>query len=269
MNATTILEWKFSPPDFFPEPIEREPLQISGQDCTMAIENGAARAEIDSAIYAANPDEIREGLLRALNARFFAAQLHNHRRYEFSGSTVVMHANGRKDTLIEPKSTNSKLTAGTVDILVTNELGEVTTDLKRDRIEKEKRSAALIVAHQGDDTLASMRRGKRRAVENPDHELVHLYEIRDALSERFRRNRGSSSRLTPEDVNAIKTAVGITHEQWIRFRDLCCNEPLNQGRHGGTASGPLRDASQSELDEARGIASAMIEGYLSYLEANP
>jgi hypothetical protein len=38
MNATTILEWKFSPPDFFPEP-----LNISGQDYTMAIENGAAR----------------------------------------------------------------------------------------------------------------------------------------------------------------------------------------------------------------------------------
>jgi hypothetical protein len=87
---------------------------------------------------------------------------------------------------------------------------------------------------------------------------VRLYEIRDALSEKFHR-----------DVKAIKTAVGLTDDQWDRFRDLCNNEPLNQGRHGGTASGPLRDASQRELDEARGIASAMIEGYLCYLEANP
>jgi hypothetical protein len=258
MNATTILEWKFSPPDFFPEPIEPEPLKISGQDYTMAIENGAARAEIDSAIYDTNPDEIREGLHRALNARFLAAQLRNHRRYELSGSTVIMHPDGRRDTLVELESMNIKLTGGTVDFLVTNKLGEVIADSKRDRIEKEKRSAAMIDAHQGDDTLASMLRGKQRAVEHPDHELVRLYEIRDALSERFHRN-----------LNAIKTAIGITDDQWDRFRDLCNNEPLNQGRHGGTASGPLRDASQSELDEARGIASAMIEGYLSYLEANP
>ncbi len=103
-----------------------------------------------------------------------------------------------------------------------------------------------------------MLRGKQRAVEHPDHELVHLYEIRDALSERFHR-----------DVKTAVGMVGITCDQWKRFGDLCNDEPLNQGRHGGTVSGPLRDASQSELDEARGIASAMIDGYLSYLEANP
>ncbi len=217
----------------------------------MAIGNGAARAEIDSAIYDANPVEIREGLHRALNARFLAAQLRNHRRYELSRSTVIMHPDGRRDTLVEPESANIKVTGGTLG-------EEVTADSKRDRIETEKRSAALIEAHRGDHTFASMLRGKQRAVEHPDHELVHLYEIHDALSRRFH-----------GDKNAIKTAVGISGDQWNRFRDICDNEPLNQGRHGGRASGPLRDASQSELDEARGTASAMIEGYLSYLEANP
>jgi hypothetical protein len=153
-----------------------------------------------------------------------------------------------------PKRPNPQKNAKVV--LVINKLGEVIADSKRDRIEKEKRSAALIDAYQGDDTLASMLRGKQRAVEHPDHELVHLYEIRDALAKRFR-----------DKVKDIKTAIGITN-QWGRFEELCCNKPLNQGRHGGKAGGPLRDASQSELDEARRIASAMIDGYLSYLEAN-
>jgi hypothetical protein len=76
------------------------------------------------------------------------------------------------------------------------------------------------------------------------------------------RNRRGHLRRSHKIITSNRAEAG-------RFRDLCNDEPLNQGRHGGTASGPLRDASQSELDEARGIASAMIEGYLSYLEANP
>src|SRR5689334_7334481 len=96
MTATAILEWKFLPSDFFPEPLE-----FSGQDYTMAIENGEARAEIDAAVYDAKPDETRERLHRNLNNRFRVAQLKNHRRYEFLCSMVIIHPNSRRYTILE------------------------------------------------------------------------------------------------------------------------------------------------------------------------
>jgi hypothetical protein len=95
-------------------------------------------------------------------------------------------------------------------------------------------------------------------VRDPVNELVHLYEIRDALSVKF----GGEIR--------VRSALAITASQWSRFEQLSNSEPLRQGRHRGKTGETLRDASESELIEARCIARAMIEAYLQYLEGcNP
>ena len=89
---------------------------------------------------------------------------------------------------------------------------------------------------------------------DPDNELVHLYEIRDGLSKRF------------GDERAAKSALGIAPSAWSRIGQLCNDEALRQGRHRGKSVGGLRDATDAELMEARGIARSMIESYLQYLE---
>ena len=91
---------------------------------------------------------------------------------------------------------------------------------------------------------------------DPNNELVHLYEIREALSTKF------------AGENAARSALGISSSQWARLGQLCNNEPLWQGRHRGKTGGALRDATEGELTEARGIARAMIEAYLQHLQAS-
>ena len=71
-----MLDWTFSPPDYFEEPIE-----ISRQDYTMTIADGQVHAKIDSTIYEAKP-EMRAELHDALNDRFLGVQLLTHRAYE-------------------------------------------------------------------------------------------------------------------------------------------------------------------------------------------
>lgn len=90
------------------------------------------------------------------------------------------------------------------------------------------------------------------SVKDPDNELVHLYEIGDALAKKF--------------GDAVRAKLGITRAQWSRFGRLANNEPLRQGRHRGKNAGNLRDATEGELQEARGIARTMIEAYLQFLE---
>jgi len=98
MNAVVLLEWKFSPPDYFEEVIE-----ISRQDYTMTIADGQVHAKIDSATYEADPG-IRQQLHDALNDRFLGVQLFTHRGYELSRSTMTrVHPDGRKDIFIEPE----------------------------------------------------------------------------------------------------------------------------------------------------------------------
>ena len=84
-----------------------------------------------------------------------------------------------------------------------------------------------------------MLKSYQASAKDPDNELVHLYEIRDALVKKF------------GDSGALRTKLGITRNEWSRFAQLANVEPLRQGRHRGTKAGNLRDATEGELQEAR------------------
>jgi len=251
MGAVVVLEWKFWPPNYFEEAIE-----ISRQDYTMTISDGAVWARIDSEIYEAIPS-MRQQLHDSLNDRFLGVELLTHRAYELSKSTMTrVNPDGRRDIFIELETGRMLLSGGTVDIRITDKDGNIISDSKRDRIEKKESLAELVAAYRATDSfLASSLRSYDAAVRDGSNELVHLYEIRDTLSVRF----GGEA--------AARAALGISSSQWSRMGQLCNNEPFRQGRHRGKTGGALRDASEGELTEARGIARAMIESYLHYLEA--
>lgn len=246
MNEVVILEWKFTPPDYFEETID-----ILRHDYAMTIADGKVEAKIESAIYDANPS-IRQVLQGSLNDRLLSAQLLTHRPYELSSSTTTrVHPDGRRDISIELESGSYVMSGGSVDFRITDKDGNIIADSKRDRIERKKSLAELVSTHRASDgLLAAMLRSYDAGVRDPNNELVHLYEIRDALSVKF------------DGENSARTALTITASQWSRLGQLCNHEPLRQGRHRGKTGEVLRDASESELVEARGIARAMIEAYL-------
>jgi hypothetical protein len=197
-------------------------------------------------------------LHEALNDRFLGVQLLTHRAYELSRSTMTrVHPGGRREILCEGGTGRYVVSGSTADFRVTDKDGNVIADSKRDRLEKKKSLAELIASHRPKDTLlAASLRSHDAAVHDPNNELVHVYEIRDALHSKFKKDK------------ATQTALGISETQWSDFGRLCNDEPLRQGRHRGKTGGALRDATEGELIEARGIARAMIEGYLRYLEGS-
>ena len=251
MNSVIVLEWHFSPPNYFEEPIS-----ISRHDYTMTIADGKVEARIDSATYDATPS-MRQVLHDALNNRFLGVQLLSYRAYELSKSTMTrVHPDGRRDTTVFVEPFHMKITAYGVDIKATDIHGKVV-DTKRDRIEKKKSLAELVSTYSSTDTLLpSLLQSYNKAVRDPDNELVHLYEIRDALAKHF----GGES--------AARSALSISSSQWSRLGQLCNNEPLRQGRHRGRSGGALRDATEGELTEARAISRAMVEAYLRHLQTH-
>jgi len=252
VNAAIVLEWSFSPHDYFEEAIE-----ICRKEYTMTIANGQVHARIDSAIYSAYPD-MRWVLHDALNDRFLGVQLLTHRAYELSRPTMSrVYPDGHKDIFIEAEPGHFAISGGVADSQVIDKDGNVIADSKRERLEKKRSLAELVTAHRATDVLlAALLRSHAAAVHDPNNELVHLYEIRDALSTRFGRE------------NATRTSLGISASQWSRFGQLCNSEPLRQGRHRGKAGGVLRDATEDEPTEARRIARVMIEAYLQHVEAS-
>lgn len=247
-----MLEWKFSPSDYFEEVVE-----ITRDDYTMTIADGQAQAKIDPARYDATPSMLKV-LHEALNDRFLGVQLLTHRAYELSKPTMTrVHADGRRDIFIEAEPATCVMSGGDVDFRVTDRDGNVLSDSKLDRIERKRSLAELVASYRAtDELLPSLLQSYGAAIRDPNNELVHLYEIRDALAKKF----GGES--------ATRATLGMTSPHWSRLGDLCNNQPLRQGRHRGKTSEPLRDANEKELAEARSIARAMIEGYLHHLAAS-
>jgi hypothetical protein len=249
MSAVVVFEWTFFPPDFFEEPIE-----IVRDDYTLTIANGKAEARMDSTTYEANPS-IRQTLHEGLNDRFLGFQLVNHRAYKLSRSAMTrMHPDGRRDLCLAAEVAAVSST-GRPALIILGKNGSVICDPKRDRFEKAERLGDLVSTyHSCDETVASLVRSHKASVDDPNNELVHLYEIRDALVTRFRTGKSACS------------ALGTSSNDWDRLGQLCNREPLRQGRHRGKTGSALRDATQSELVEARRIASGMIEAFLLYLD---
>lgn len=108
---------------------------------------------------------------------------------------------------------------------------------------------------QEDKLVESILSFYKTSVHDPSNELIHLYDIWEALKTRF------------DGQSAVLTALGVSDSDRRALGKLANDEPIRQGRHRGAKISDLRDATEAELDEARKIARIMIEAYLRYLES--
>ncbi len=246
-----VLEWTFSPSDYFEDEI-----RFKRDDYEMIIGKGKVEAKVAPDTYIKN-SLMRDELHRSLDDRFLGAQLVAHKPYELSKSSMYhLHPDGRRDITVFPESCILTLAVGTVDIIVKDKNGNVISDSRKDRIEEKKTLSELVEKYRDSDpTAASILRSYKTAVNDANNELVHLYEIRDALSRRF---GGESA--------ACQVLHTISTTAWSRLGQLANNEPLRQGRHRGKNPGILRDATDAELTEARKIARQFVEAYLEFLD---
>lgn len=250
MSTVVVLEWRFSPSDYFAIPID-----ISNQDYRLTITKGKAELKMNSAIYDADPSTC-DALHYELESRFLGIQLLNHRAYELSSSTMTrVYPDGRRDYFMEVAPYNSQITAHGVDMTVRDKHSNIIDDPLGNRIEEEKKLADLVSTYRGtDQVLASLLKSYDAAVRNSNNELVHLYGIRNTLTNKF------------GNEIATRSALGITSSDWFRFVQLCNTWPLRQGRHHGKCDRSLCDATEMELVDVCGIASTIIEGYIRYLD---
>jgi hypothetical protein len=250
MKDIVVLEWTYSPPNYFEEPIH-----ISRNEYEMIIDHGRVEAKIKPESYDKN-HKMRETLQAALNDRFLGVQLLTHKPYELSKASMYrLHPDGRKDITIFPNPCIIRVSTSTPDIVIKDKNGNITSNSRKDRIEKKREIADLAEKYRAKDTIvASLLNSYKSAVNDPDNELVHLYEIRDTLSTKF------------GDEAQVRNTLGVSSSQWSRFGRMANYEPVKQGRHRGKSAGTLRDATKEELKEARAIARNLVWSYLNYLE---
>lgn len=249
IHTHVILEWRFTPADFFGEPVT-----ATRDGYALYLADGSAEAQIDGARFAAHKG-MRDQVHRELAGRFAAAQLLRHQPYELSGpKTVKVRPDGIRDIFIEVQGLACTITGGTVGVSITDPSGNVVYDSEQVRLDEAKAFMDRVARHTADTLLDALLHSYEAAVRDPDNELIHLYELRDALAAHFGGDREA------------RTALGVSANEWSRFGQLCNAGPLRQGRHRGNSAGALRDATESELGEARAFAKKMLTGYLEILD---
>jgi hypothetical protein len=144
------------------------------------------------------------------------------------------------------------MSGGQADFVHCDAAGKALRDTKAERIAEH---TALLDALAPQMARSSILRGLltsyASAVSDPGNELVHLYEVRDALSTHFRGEQNA------------RTALSIPQSDWRRLGALANVEPIEQGRHRGEHVAGRRAATTAELQEARSIVRGWIIGFAS------
>ena len=251
MDVIISTEWEFSPSNYFEERVV-----IEWDTYTIVIDNGKVEARIDASVYNLDSKTL-DKFHDEVNSRFLGMQVVTHKSFTLSKPVHLykLYSDGRRDVTVFPQPAVVTASAAIGGVVITDKNGNIISDSRRESLEHKKRVAELVTKHHQDQTLKLILLSYDRAVNYPDTELVHLYEIRDTLKQVF----GSEKKA--------REALSINKKDWSSLGKLANDEPLHQGRHvGEKAVEELRDATASELEEARRIARGMFETYLNYLE---
>jgi hypothetical protein len=250
MIKQIVVEWSYKPKDYF----ERN-FTIKHESCEIEISPGIAIARI-SPIHTENINQIMNDLTHDLESRFLAIQVMTHQPYNLSQpSRYDLNEDGTRTIYVVAKDNVIISDTPPIDIIVSDADGNIISDTKQERIDKKNWFAEASAKYRAkDQTLDQMLKSYSSSVIDPDNELVHLYEIRDAVSKKFGNDNKANSKLN------------ITNKDWSDFGLIANKKPLLQGRHRGNNVGILRKADSSELETVRKIASKIIESYMIYLE---
>ena len=250
MDAKYIIKWTFTPEDYF-----EEPFKIEDECFEMWVDIGTVKAEIVEEI-CFDPNIEAKKLHSILEGRFYGAEIFLHKPFSLSGPSIIkLDADGRKHYYLHAKSGVVAMTVGRSESELVDKNGKLILSTRRDRIEKILLFSELVSKYKLiDPVVDSIITSYHNAIIYPENEFVYLYEIRDALVDRF-----------GNEKNAID-AIKVSRKSFRRLRQLACNEPLAQGRHRGEHVGKIRAATEVEIAEARTIARKMIMNYLLYID---
>lgn len=254
MEDTVVLEWRYAPVYYFEDEFETN-LNLNNEQYKMVVKKGKIEVHISSALYEKNKN-IHNWLYDAINKKFKVFLLTKYEPLKISKSVSITgnYTNGKKH-VIKFADTARVAFKASVRVVKKDKDGNVIYDSCKEQTEKNKELIDLISRCESKDSFAvSLLDCLYRATNNKSHELVHLYEIREALVNKF------------GNQQSARQSLGISRKDWSRLGELANDLPLKQGRHAGKKINELRDATSKELNEARQLAQRFVKAYLNYLD---
>ena len=253
MNRYVTVKWNYSPKDYIDELFVGEDNRFS-----IKIDNGEISAKIPALIHEKDPTIIKE-ISSRIEDLFTGAQVISQMPYNLQLSnytTYIDRENGKQDVSIAVSAVSASITGQRADIRLVDSDRKVISDTRAER-NKERNRFALLSGkfRKRDKFVRSILDSFNKSIIEPNHSLIHLYDILEALKKKF----GNEVKL--------KRNLDISDNRIRKLRILSNKTPLIEGRHVGFHAENLRKATDQEIMEARDIAKELIFKYLTFLEA--
>lgn len=259
MDKESIFKWTFEPETLFR--LGEDQIESKLDDYRLLVSDGEVKIIIpDLNILKGWPNlqdmkkELRRGVERFLDSQ----SIWKHTTYElhFDDYNIPSSLESKIDKALSLSASATIKTSSHSDFRVIDEDGNVQFDSKENRKHRSEKMGRLINKYYYDDVTAYfITRRYRKSIEDPDNEFIHLFDILEALKDKF--DTGNKG---------IQKRFGIEKDKFNTFCALANNEPVLQGRHRGQHVENLRDATDGEREAARQIGREMVYGYLKFLD---
>lgn len=115
--------------------------------------------------------------------------------------------------------------------------------------------SAGIIKHFGDGLFRRTWESFSLALRTNDHDIGHLYDVRDALIRKF------------GNENAALQALDLSRREWNEFGKIFNNGAVLGGRHNGMHPAPMKPMTAEQRAKVIGFAKTMLFAFCDYLEA--
>ncbi len=144
----------------------------------------------------------------------------------------------------------AKVSLGRVDFRITDAGGNIVEDTKGARLELQRDFVNRLAPKTSrSHVLRKLLASYVAAVRDQANELVHLFEIRDALQAHFK------------GAQRAQQALRLSKSEWEVLGRVANDGDLVEGRHRGLALGSPRQATEAELARARASALLLIDRF--------
>jgi hypothetical protein len=241
----TELEWSYKPENYFEAPYHQ-----ATADFEVVIDGGRALATLSSPADPV-PQHLEDQVKALVENIFLVRQLQLHKTHDLEGPTIHQYRRGQKHTTVRARGVCIAISATRADVVITNAAGNIVLDSKADRLAGDVADlddlAPKVTSSQ---TLQDMLESYSQAIKDSGDELIHLYEIRDALTQHY------------GNETLARKNLKISKSEWNRLGALANAEPLEQSRHRGKHPAEnRRPATIAELEEARSLARQWIHKF--------
>jgi hypothetical protein len=252
MQEYHLLEWTFSPSNFF-----EQDLEFTIYDITITITPGkVSSSKINPEIFSRDLVLDAHKKLRkifmfksALNQSSFDLSRPTESKILPSGKRMVNMGSFLKPSVMRSRASVS-------GVIIKKADGTII-DTKKESLAAEKEFIENS-SQLDDNCLTLMLCSYNQAMKDKDNYLIHLYEIRDALSEKFNGKKNAIKELCLSEPSKDIKLI------WDELGRMANDEPRAEGRHRGKSLAIIASTPE-ERSRCEDIAIQLISAYIKYL----